>query len=309
MDRVLLAYLPAVLAVARARNFARAAAELGLRPSAISHAVRAAEQILGAPLFARTTRSVALTESGENFVASARRAFDELDAAAERLRAGQRDVSGVLRINAPRVALRMGLTPVLLELAKLHPRLTTEIVSDDALVDVVEGGFDVGIRLGEMIAQDMVAVRLTPPCRAIMVASPAYVAARGQPVSVADLARHNCIGFRLLASGAVYDWDLTEHGKDVRAVVAGTVRVSDPTYARELALAGLGVAYVFEPLVDLDIAEGQLVELLPEAAITEPGLFLYFPRQAAEARKVRALLDVVRGMRVRNETVLATGAD
>lgn len=183
---------------------------------------------------------------------------------------------------------------MLLEMARRHPQLTTEIVAEDALVDVVQGGFDAGIRLGEMIAQDMVAVRLTPPCRTIMVASPSYVTARGQPASVADLTQHNCIGFRLMASGAVYDWELREHGKDVRAAVTGTTRVSDPTYARELALAGLGVAYVFEPLVSADLAEERLLELLPDASITEPGLFLYFPRRAAEARKMRALLDVVR---------------
>ncbi len=237
----------------------------------------------------------------EAFMESARRAFDELDAAAERVRAGQREVTGLLRINAPRVALQMGLTPVLMEMARRHPRLTTEIITDDALVDVVEGGFEAGIRLGEMIAQDMVAVRLTPPCRAIMVASPSYVGARGWPASVADLAQHNCIGFRLLASGAIYDWELRERGKEVRATVSGTVRVSDPTYARELALAGLGVAYVFEPLVRMDLVGGQLAELLQEAAITEPGLFFYFPRRAAEARKLRALLDDVRGMQMQDE--------
>jgi DNA-binding transcriptional LysR family regulator len=309
MDRLLLPHLPAVLAAARTRSFARAAAELGLRPSAVSHSVRAAEQRLGAPLFARTTRSVALTEAGEAFMKSAQRAFDEIDDAAERVRAGQREVTGLLRINSPRVALQMGLTPVLMELARRHPGLTTEIIIDDALVDVVEGGFDAGIRLGEMIAQDMVAVRLTPPCRAIVVASPSYVNARGQPASVADLRYHNCIGFRLLASGAVYDWELLEHGKEVRAAVSGTARVSDPTYARELAMAGLGLAYVFEPLVRRDIAEGRLVELLPDAAITEPGLFLYFPRRAAEARKLRALLDAVRGMPDRSERASGEAAD
>jgi DNA-binding transcriptional LysR family regulator len=185
----------------------------------------------------------------------------------------------------------------------------TEIIIDDALVDVVEGRFDAGIRLGEMIAQDMVAVRLTPPCRAIMVASTSYVDARGRPASVADLKDHNCIGFRLLASGAIYEWELLEHGKEVRASVTGTVRVSDPTYARELALAGLGIAYVFEPLVHRDLTAGQLVELLPQAAMTEPGLFLYFPRRASEARKLRALLDVVRGMPDRGERGLGQVTD
>lgn len=296
MDRLLLTHLPSVLAVARLRNFGRAATELGLQPSAVSHAVRMAEQHLGTPLFARTTRSVALTEEGAAFVQSAQRAFEEIDAAAERVRAGQREVTGLLRVNAPRVALRMGLTPVLAEMARRHPRLTTEIVIDDALVDVVDRGFDAGIRLGEMVAQDMVAVRLTPPCRVIMVASPAYLGAHGRPATIADLVKHNCIGFRLLASGAVYDWELQQHGKDMRVAVSGTVRVSDTTYARELALAAVGVAYVFEPLVRGDLAEGTLVELLPEAAITESGLFLYFPPRAAEARKLRALIDVVRSV-------------
>jgi DNA-binding transcriptional LysR family regulator len=185
----------------------------------------------------------------------------------------------------------------------------TEIVTDDALVHVVEGGFDAGTRLGEMIAQDMVAVRLTPPCRAIMVASPSYVGARGRPASVADLARQNCIGFRLLASGTVYDWELQVDGKEVRAAVSGSARVSDPTYATDLALAGLGIAYVFEPLARTDPAEGRLVELLAEAAITEPGLFLYFPRRAAEARKLRALPDMVRGMQTQGEPPRPTTAD
>jgi DNA-binding transcriptional LysR family regulator len=147
-----------------------------------------------------------------------------------------------------------------------------------------------------MIARDMVAVRLTQPCRAIVVASPPYLAAHDCPRTPADLARHNCIGFRLLASGAVYEWELQDGGKEVRLAVQGTVRISDPVYARELALAGVGIAYIFDPLVRDDLAAGRLVELMPEAAITEPGLFLYFPRRASEARKLRAFIDVVRAI-------------
>ena len=171
------------------------------------------------------------------------------------------------------------------------------MVSDDALTDVVAAGFDAGIRLGEMIAQDMVAVRLTPPCRAIMVAASTYLTAYGIPASICDLAQHNCIGLRLLAAGAVYSWELQESGTDVALDVTGTVRVSDPTYARELARAGIGIAYVFEPLVQEDLRAGRLIEVLPDAGITEPGLFLYFPRSAAKATKLRALLDVVRKVR------------
>lgn len=294
MDRALLPHLSIVLAVARTRSFARAGAELGLGASAVSHAVRTAEQRLGAPLFARTTRSVALTEAGEAFIEAAQRAFDEIDAAAERVAAGQRDVTGVLRLNVPRVAFAMGLTTILAEMSRRHPRLTVEVISDDALVDVVAQGFDAGIRLGEMIAQDMVAVRMTPPCRAILVASPAYLAKRPAPESLADLAEQNCIGFRLLGSGAIYAWELKDGAREVAVPVGGTVRVSDASYARDLALAGIGIAYIYEPLVAGDLAAGRLVELLPHAAIEEPGLFLYFPRRAADARKLRAFINVVR---------------
>ncbi len=293
----MLTHLPVVLAVARTRSFARAASELGLGASAVSHAVRTVEDRLGAPLFARTTRSVALTELGAAFLDSAMRAAEELDAAVERLREGQNQVTGLLRINAPRIALPMGLTPVLAEMARRYPRLTVEVITDDALTDVVAEGFDIGVRLGEMIAQDMVAVRLTQPFRAIMAAAPDYVARAGIPKSIDDLGAHNAIGFRLLRSGAIYVWDLQRDGKDIKVDVNGSVRVSDPTSARDLALAGVGIAYIFEPLVKDDLATGRLVEVLAEASITEPGLFLYFPQRVSRATKIRALLTIVEDVR------------
>ena len=291
----MLTHIPVVLAVARTRSFAKTAAELGLGASAVSHAVRTVEERLGSPLFARTTRSVALTEAGATFVESAERALQDLEGAVERLRARQGQVTGLLRINAPRVALFMGLTAILAEMTHRHPQLTVEVISDDALTDIVAAGFDAGIRLGEMIAQDMIAARLTAPCRAIMVAAPGYLEAHGVPTSIEDLVRHNCIGFRLLTSGAVYAWELRSGDKEVQLEVGGSVRVSDPTYARELARAGLGIAYVFEPLAADDLRAGRLAEVLPETAITEPGLFLYFARSAAKTLKMRAFLEVVRG--------------
>jgi DNA-binding transcriptional LysR family regulator len=297
MDRVLLTHLPVILAVARTRSFVRAAAELGLGASAVSHAVRAVEDRLGAPLFARTTRSVALTELGAAFLEGATRAAEELDAAVERLREGQNQITGLLRINAPRIALPMGLTRVLAEMTLRYPRLTLEVIADDALTDVVAEGFDAGVRLGEMIAADMVAVRLTQPFRAIMVAAPGYLARAGMPKSIDDLAAHNTIGFRLLSSGAIYAWDLQRAGKDVRIEVNSSVRVSDPASARDLALADVGIAYIFEPLVAADLAAGHLVEVLAEASITEPGLFLYFPQRVSRATKMRALLTVIEDVR------------
>jgi len=169
--------------------------------------------------------------------------------------------------------------------------VTVEIVADQGLIDTVGEGFDAGIRLGEMIAQDMVAVRLTPPFKTVIVASPAYIGRRGRPRSVADLANHNCIGYRLVRSGALYRWDLTEDGKDVVVQTGGTAIVTDSLAAIDLALAGVGLAYMFEPLARADLAAGRLVQVLPQSAIEEPGLFLYFPRRAAMAPKLRAFID------------------
>jgi len=294
MDRDLLAHLPVVLTVARRGGFAAAAGELGMSPSAVSHAVRTVEDRLGTPLFARTTRSVALTEAGQGFVATLGPVLRELEEGLERLRLAGGRVTGVLRLNVPRIAQPIVLTPILLLLARRHPELVVEVTSDDRLADIVAEGYDAGIRLGGMIAQDMVAVRLTPPFRAIMVAAPAYLATRGEPADIADLARHNCIGFRLLASGGIYAWDLVQDGQEVAVGVAGTVRVTDSSYAKELALAGAGIAYVFEPMVREELREGRLRWLLPETAIEEAGLFLYYPRRASIAPKLRAFIDAAR---------------
>lgn len=290
----LLPHLLTVIAVARRRSFSGAAAELGIGASAVSHAVKAVEDRLGTPLFRRTTRSVALTEAGATLVETAGRAMDEIGELLERLHAERGKVGGLLRINAPRIAQAMALTPVLARLAVAHPDLTVEVIGDDALTDIVAAGFDAGIRLGEMIAQDMVAVRLTPPFQAILVAAPGYLKTRGVPASIAELRAHNCIGFRLITSGAVYAWELQEAGRDVVADVGGSVRVTDASYARELALAGIGIAYIFEPLVRADLGAGRLRRLLPETAITEPGWFLYYPQRLVGTPKIRVFIEAAR---------------
>ena len=294
MDRDLLGHLPVVISVAQHRGFAPAAAALGMSPSAVSHAVRTVEDRLGEPLFARTTRSVALTEAGTRFLASIAPALDDIEKAAESLSAERGEITGLLRINASRVALEMALTPILAKLAWVHPRLTVEVHADDAFIDIVARGFDAGIRLGEAVQQDMVASRLTRPFKAILVASDAYLAAKGTPKTIADLHRHNCIGFRLLGSGGIYDWELSEGGKLVAVKTSGSARVTDATQARDLALAGVGIAYIFEPLVRREVREGRLKWLLPRHAIEEDGLFLYYPRRASLAPKLRAFIDVAK---------------
>jgi DNA-binding transcriptional LysR family regulator len=294
MDRDLLPHLTVILAVARRGGFASAAGELGMSPSAVSHAVKTVEDRLGAPLFARTTRSVALTQAGASLVASIGPALGDIQETLERLRSASGRVTGLLRINAPRAALPIAITPVVAALAARHPDLVVEIASDDALTDIVAGGFDAGVRLGGMIAQDMIAIRLTPPFKAIMAAAPSYLAAKGEPTTIDELANHNCIGFRQPTSGGIYAWDLTREGEDVSVDVKGTMLVSDPTYAKDLALAGVGIAYVFEPLIRAEIRDRRLKWILPEAAIEEPGLFLYYPRRASNAPKLRAFIDIAR---------------
>jgi DNA-binding transcriptional LysR family regulator len=294
MDRDLLGHLPIVLAVARRGGFASAAAELGISPSAASHAVRQVEERLGAALFNRTTRSVALSEAGKALVDAASPALQDIAERFEQIRALKGRVSGLLRLNAPRVALPLIVTPAARAMAKRFPDLTLEVHADDALSDIVGAGFDAGVRLGGFIAEDMATARLTPPMQAIIVASPAYLGERGRPKTIGDLQGHNCIGFRLPRSGAIYRWDLTDAGRDIAIEIKGTIVINDPLYARDLALAGVGLAYIFEPLVRDDLAAGRLTRVLPDAAIEEPGLFLYFPRRAAVAPKLRAFIDVAR---------------
>ncbi|MBN9219147.1 MAG: LysR family transcriptional regulator [Mesorhizobium sp.] len=291
MDRDLLSHLPVIVAVARRGGFALAAAELGMSPSAVSHAVRLVEERIGQPLFARTTRSVSLTEAGKALVETTAPALQDIAERMDRIRGIKGRPSGLLRINVPTIALPLAVTSVVAAMAERYPDVTVELLTDQGLIDIVGEGFDAGIRLGEMIAQDMVTVRLTQPFKAVIVASLAYIGRRGRPLGIADLANHNCIGYRLVRSGALYRWDLSDNGKDIVAETRGTVIVTDSIAAIDLALAGVGLAYVFEPLVRADIAAGRLVQILPQTAIEEPGLFLYFPRRASMAPKLRAFID------------------
>lgn len=296
MDRDLLSHLPVIVAVARRGGFALAAAELGMSPSAVSHAVRLVEERIGHPLFARTTRSVSLTQAGKALVDTAAPALQDIADRMDRIRAIKGRPSGLLRLNVPNIAVPLAVTPVVAAMAERYPDVTIELLTDQGLVDIVGEGFDAGIRLGEMIAQDMVTVRLTPPFNAVIVASPAYVGRHGRPRGVADLSDHNCIGYRLVRSGALYRWDLTEDGKDVVAETKGTVIVTDSLAAIDLALAGVGLTYVFEPLVRAELSAGRLVQILPQTASEEPGLFLYFPRRASMAPKLRAFIDTAQAI-------------
>ena len=294
MDRDLLGHLPIIVCVARHRSFVAAAAELGMSPSAVSHAVRTVEDRLATPLFARTTRSVSLTEAGARFLAGLEPALADIHQAIERLTAERGEVTGLLRINTLRVVLDMALIPILATLARQHPRLTVEINADQTLVDIVAQGFDAGIRLRRAIQQDMVTTRLTGSFKAILVASRDYLDAGGTPKSIADLEQHNCIGLRLGESGSIFEWELIDRKRPVVVKASGTALVTDTMQALSLALAGVGIAYVAEPLARRYLREGSLEWLLPQSAAEYDGLFLYYPKRASLAPKLRAFIDVAK---------------
>jgi DNA-binding transcriptional LysR family regulator len=292
MDRDLLGHLPIIVCVARHRAFVAAAVELGMSPSAVSHAVRSVEDRLGAPLFARTTRSVSLTEAGARFISGVEAALADISESVEALTAERGEVTGLLRIVASRAVLEMALTRILVKLARQHPRLTVEVGTGETPVDIVAQRFDAGIRLRAEIQQDMVTTRLTRPFKVILVASRDYLDARGIPKSINDLHQHNCIGFRSIFSGGVFDWELIDGKELVKVKTSGTALVTDTTEALSLALAGVGIAYVLEPLARRYLREGRLKWLLPQTAIEHEGLFLYYPRRASLAPKLRAFIDV-----------------
>src|SRR5215471_16815525 len=264
------------LAVAKQRSFRRAAAALGVTPSAVSQTVRSLEARVGAALLARTTRSVGLTEAGQRFIERAGPAFDELVAASEAARGlGQRP-AGLLRLTVPRAVVPLLLEPVIASFCQAFPEIELEIAASDEMVDLATGGFDAGIRLGQFIAPDMVAVRLTPPFRLVVVGSPDYLARRKRPARIADLAQHACLRMRR-ANGSIAPWPFLEGNKSVEVVVAGPLITRDYPTLLGAAIQGVGLAQLPSPLARAAIAEGRLRPLLDRYAVTTPGVFLYHP--------------------------------
>jgi DNA-binding transcriptional LysR family regulator len=294
MDRDQLSHLPIIICVARHRSFAAAAAELGMSPSAVSHAVRSVEDRLGTPLFARTTRSVSVTEAGARFIAGVGPALADIGKAIEGLSAERGQVTGLLRINAPRGVLDTLLIPILTRLARQHPRLTVEVTTGAFPGDIVAQGFDAGIRIRRFIQQDMVTTRLTRSVKLILVASRDYLDARGTPKSITDLHQHNCIRIRNAVSGAVFDWELLDGNKLITVKTSGTALVTDITEALSLALAGIGIAYVVDLLARPYLRDGSLKWLLPQTAVEQEGAFLYYPRRASLAPKLRAFIETTK---------------
>jgi len=283
----------AFLSVAEHRSFRKAAAALGVTPSAISQAVRALEARVGAALFSRTTRSVGLTEAGERFLSRAKPAFEELVAAGEVARdLGQRP-AGLLRLAVPRSVMPILLEPLVASFCKAYPDVEVEIAASEKLIDIVAEGFDAGIRLGQFIAADMVAVPLTPPLRLGIVASPAYLARRGVPELPGDLRRHACLRMRR-SNRALALWSLNDNGRAIEVSVSGPFIANDFPTILGAAIEGMGLAQMPEPIAAQAIAAGKLVPVLEPFAPMAPGVFLYYPDRRQVMPKLRAFIDHVK---------------
>jgi DNA-binding transcriptional LysR family regulator len=283
----------AFLSVAQHRNFRRAAAELGVTPSAISQTVRALEARLGAALFIRTTRSVGLTEAGERFLSRAKPAFDELVAASEVARdLGQRP-TGLLRLSVPRGVVPLILEPVIAPFCQAYPEIELEIAASEELIDLAAEGFDAGIRLGQFIAADMVAVRLTQPFPFVVVGSPDYLRQRKRPERIDDLRQHACLRMRR-SNGSIAPWSFVDGNRAVEAIVSGPLIAHDYPTLLGAAIQGSGLAQVPGPLAKAPIADGRLQALLTSFAVTAPGVFLYYPDKRQVLPKLRAFIEHVK---------------
>jgi DNA-binding transcriptional LysR family regulator len=286
--------LSALLLVAEKRSFTGAAAALRVTPSAVSQTVRALEERVGVRLLQRTTRSVGLTEAGARFIARLKPAMSGVYEAFDALAELRDRPAGVLRLTLPRLGYQQVLSHKLAAFLKEYPDIKLDASIDDAIVDIVEQGFDAGIRMGEMIDREMIGVRVSEDFRMIVVGTPAYFAAHGKPKHPRDLPEHDCITYRQRASGVVYRWEFSENGKDFAVSVNGRVLVNDGDVMIDAALRGLGLAYVAESSVREYVRNKQLVRVLDSFCLPFPGLFLYYPSRVQVPLKLKALIDCLR---------------
>ncbi|MBL6616058.1 MAG: LysR family transcriptional regulator [Reyranella sp.] len=283
----------AFLAVARHRSFRKASAELGVTPSATSQAIRALEARVGAALFIRTTRSVGLTEAGERFLSRAKPAFEELVAASEAARdLGQRP-AGLLRLTVPRAVVPILLEPLIASFSQAYPEIEVEIDASGELVDLAAAGFDAGVRMGQVIAADMVAVRLAPPFPFVVVGSPDYLRRRRRPERIDDLRHHACLRMRR-TNGSIAPWSFVDGNKPIEAIVSGPLIAHDFTTLLGAAAEGMGLAQVPAPIAANLVRAGKLVPMLKPFAPMTPGVFLYYPSRHQMMPKLRAFIDHVK---------------
>jgi DNA-binding transcriptional LysR family regulator len=293
--------LNAFAVVAEERNFTRAAAKLGTSQSALSHTVRRLETRLGVRLLGRTTRNVAPTDAGERLLRTLRPALDQIDAELASL-SGLRDKpAGTLRITTGIHAARTILWPALQRLLPDYPDIKAELSLDQGLTDIVEGRFDAGVRLGEHLGKDMVAVRIGPEQRMAVVGSPAYFAAHPKPKTPHDLTEHACINMRLATLGGLYGWEFEKDGRELKVRVDGPLIFNDVALMLEAAAAGFGLACTLYELVEGDIARGRLVRVLADWCPPFSGYHLYYPSRRQLSPALALLVEALRYRPVRTK--------
>jgi len=286
------AELKAFAAVVERSNFARAADQLGLSPSALSQTIRQLEARLGVRLLNRTTRSVAPTEAGSRLHERIAPMMQEMDAAVAAAVAATGRTAGTLRINTLGMAARKIIAPRLGRFHRAHPDVVLDIVIDDSLSDIVAGRFDAGIRVGERLEKDVAAVRLTPDVEMLALASPDYLSRRGEPRTPADLHRHACINWRFPGSGRIYRWEFERKGKKVEMAVEGPLIANHQDVVVEAALQGLGILYAYDDdHVGEALASGRLTRVLAGWSLTSPGLYLYYWNRRHSQPALRAFID------------------
>jgi len=286
--------LLAFRAVARERSFTRAAAQIGVSPSALSHAIRGLEERLGVRLLTRTTRSVAPTEAGDRLLATIGPRFDEIEAELDALGTLRDKPAGTVRITTGVHAAETVLWPAFAKLLPDYPDINVEISVNAGFVDIVAARFDAGVRLGETIAQDMVAVRIGPDMRMAAVATPAYFAERKPPRKPHDLAAHDCINLRFPTLGGLYAWEFEKAGRPVNVRVEGRLIVNEIALARAAALDGMGIAYLPETYVLAEVAAGRLVRALEDWCPPFPGYHLYYPSRRQQSPALALIVDALR---------------
>jgi DNA-binding transcriptional LysR family regulator len=286
--------LLAFLAVARDRSFTKAAAKLGVSQSALSHTVRGLEARLGLRLLTRTTRSVSPTEAGERLLLAVGHRFEEIEAELEALSELRDKPAGTIRITAGEHAAYTVLSPALVTFLPSYPDIKVEVSVDYGLTDIVAQRYDAGVRIGEDVAKDMIAVRIGPNMRMAVVGAPSYFEKRPAPKEPQDLTEHNCINLRLPTYGGLYAWEFEKGKRELKVRVDGQLVFNTITQRLDAALAGLGLAYMPEDVAQPHIARGSLMRVLEDWCPPFPGYHLYYPSRRQSSPAFRVLVDALR---------------
>ena len=294
MQRGSLDQLVAFVAVARERSFTGAAAKLGVSQSALSHTIRELEERLGVRLLTRTTRSVAPTEAGERLLRDIGPRFDEIDAALAAVSELRKKPAGTIRITATEFAIDTVLLPKLAPLLRDFPDIKVEMIIDYGLTDIVAQQYDAGVRSGEQVAKDMIAVRIGPDMRMAVVGSPSYFKARPEPKRPQDLIGHNCINLRLPTHTSLYAWEFERGSRELRVRVDGQLTFNTTGQLLNGALAGLGLAYIPEGMVQPHIAKGRLTRVLTDWCTPYSGYHLFYPSRRQSASAFSLVVDALR---------------